>query len=262
MQVTSTTQTQSTATSSTAPTTNALAPDENQFLKLFMAQMENQDPLNPQDGSAMVAQLAQFSTLEQATETNTHLTDLVTGETSSANASLAGLVGRDCNAVAGSFTLNRTGSETAIPPIELSSASAMNGATVQISDSNGKVLQTLAVPNGATQAQIQWNGLAADGSTVPNGSYTISVTPGTTAGSISSQWQGRVDSVEMSNGTTSLRMGGVLVSPNTIQTIGMTDPLTAATAAAAATKTTTTGAAAAASPQITTATLANPGATL
>ncbi|MCX6896989.1 MAG: hypothetical protein NTZ16_16185 [Verrucomicrobia bacterium] len=35
------------------------------FLNLLVAQLKNQDPLNPQDGSQFVAQLAQFSQLEQ-----------------------------------------------------------------------------------------------------------------------------------------------------------------------------------------------------
>ena len=59
-----------TATASGDPTTavksgvDALA-NENTFLKLFIAQLKNQDPLNPQDGTQFVAQLAQFSNLEQ-----------------------------------------------------------------------------------------------------------------------------------------------------------------------------------------------------
>ena len=36
------------------------------FLQLLVAQLKNQDPLKPQDGSAFVAQLAQFSALEQS----------------------------------------------------------------------------------------------------------------------------------------------------------------------------------------------------
>ena len=44
--------------------TDALA-NEQTFLKLFVAQLKNQDPLQPQDGAQFVAQLAQFSSLEQ-----------------------------------------------------------------------------------------------------------------------------------------------------------------------------------------------------
>src|SRR5260370_36314370 len=39
--------------------------NEQTFLKLFVAQLKNQDPLNPQDGTQFVAQLAQFSQVEQ-----------------------------------------------------------------------------------------------------------------------------------------------------------------------------------------------------
>jgi flagellar basal-body rod modification protein FlgD len=39
--------------------------DKNTFLTLLVAQIKNQDPLNPADGTEFVAQLAQFSQLEQ-----------------------------------------------------------------------------------------------------------------------------------------------------------------------------------------------------
>jgi flagellar basal-body rod modification protein FlgD len=39
--------------------------DENTFLTLLVAQLKNQDPLSPQDGTQFVSQLAQFSQLEQ-----------------------------------------------------------------------------------------------------------------------------------------------------------------------------------------------------
>ena len=47
----------------TLPTTNGMGRDE--FLKMLVAQLKNQDPLNPMDGKDMAAQLAQFSTVEQ-----------------------------------------------------------------------------------------------------------------------------------------------------------------------------------------------------
>ena len=38
---------------------------EQTFLQLLVAQLQNQDPMQPQDGAQLVAQLAQFSSLEQ-----------------------------------------------------------------------------------------------------------------------------------------------------------------------------------------------------
>ncbi len=48
----------------TAPPADGLA-SESTFLKLLVTQLKNQDPQNPQDGTQFVAQLAQFSGLEQ-----------------------------------------------------------------------------------------------------------------------------------------------------------------------------------------------------
>jgi flagellar basal-body rod modification protein FlgD len=62
-----------------ASTTRAVGGDlgKDAFLRILLAQMRNQDPLNPTDGAAMVAQLAQFSTLEQMQNLNEKLDSLV-----------------------------------------------------------------------------------------------------------------------------------------------------------------------------------------
>lgn len=72
----------STGTSSTSSTNGSTTPaaqpggamGKDQFMKLLIAQMQNQDPTNPMDGSQMAAQLAQFSSLEQLQNINTTLT--------------------------------------------------------------------------------------------------------------------------------------------------------------------------------------------
>jgi flagellar basal-body rod modification protein FlgD len=53
------------STSSSQSSTSSGVPTEQMFLQLLVAQMKNQDPLNPTDGTQFVAQLAQFSQLEQ-----------------------------------------------------------------------------------------------------------------------------------------------------------------------------------------------------
>jgi flagellar basal-body rod modification protein FlgD len=61
----------SATSASPAPQTTATRPGstlgKDDFLKLFVTQMENQDPMSPQDNSQFMAQMAQFSTLEQIT---------------------------------------------------------------------------------------------------------------------------------------------------------------------------------------------------
>ncbi|HEX4595258.1 MAG TPA: flagellar hook capping FlgD N-terminal domain-containing protein [Bryobacteraceae bacterium] len=72
-----------TATTPTPPSssTSPLAPDqlanESTFLKLLMAQVQNQDPMNPADSTQFVGQLVQFSQLEQLLGINQGVQTLV-----------------------------------------------------------------------------------------------------------------------------------------------------------------------------------------
>jgi flagellar basal-body rod modification protein FlgD len=68
-----------TAAAATAP---GAAPNTDMFLQLLVAQIKNQDPLNPTDGTQFVSQLAQFSELEQVIGIRDNLakiTNVVTG---------------------------------------------------------------------------------------------------------------------------------------------------------------------------------------
>lgn len=68
----------------TTTTTNGVqkGADRDTFLKLLVAQLKNQDPLAPQDGAAFVAQLAQFSSLDQLIGINQQLGDLLNNQSS------------------------------------------------------------------------------------------------------------------------------------------------------------------------------------
>lgn len=68
----STTSTTGTGGQTSGSNTNTAAPgtvNENMFLQLLVAQLQNQDPLNPPDGTQFVAELAQFQQLEQSINT-------------------------------------------------------------------------------------------------------------------------------------------------------------------------------------------------
>lgn len=49
---------------------------KDQFLKILIAQLKNQDPMNPMEDKEFIAQMAQFSTVEQLMNINTQVTSL------------------------------------------------------------------------------------------------------------------------------------------------------------------------------------------
>ena len=67
------TSTPSPAPAAAPATNNVPGADEQTFLQLLVTQLKNQDPTNPVDGTQFVAQLAQFSQLEQMINANTKL---------------------------------------------------------------------------------------------------------------------------------------------------------------------------------------------
>lgn len=65
-----------TAGASSTPTNPNGKLGKDQFLKLLVAQLKNQDPLNPSNGQEMAAQLAQFSSVEQLQNANDTLAQI------------------------------------------------------------------------------------------------------------------------------------------------------------------------------------------
>lgn len=205
----------------TSPTTagSGLRGTKDEFLRLFMAQLQHQDPFAPTSGADMVAQLATLSGVEQAKQTNDHLAELSASQASAASAGLSSLVGRQCNAVAGGFELDAEGG---VPPLAISSSGPMKGASIVIADASGKELRRIPIPDGATSTTVAWDGKDASGNPVKPGAYQLTVDRGKTATEISAQWQGRVDAVELTTSGPRLRMGGLLLTPADIRTIGAT----------------------------------------
>lgn len=191
---------------------------KDEFLRLFMAQLQHQDPFAPTSGADMVAQLAQLSSVEQAKQTNAMLADLTAAQNAVANANLASLVGRECNATADGFSIDATGGTP--PPLDITTSSPTKGASLVITDENGKEVRRIPIPDGTTATSIAWDGKTASGGALPAGSYKISVEAGTSTSTINASWSGRVDAVELTANGPRLRMGGILLVPGDIHTIG------------------------------------------
>ena len=87
---TTSTATSPAGTSATTSTAGSDTLDKNAFLQLMMAQLQNQDPLNPSDPTQYTSELAQFTTLEQETNIAQSASQTVSEQNTSTALSLLG----------------------------------------------------------------------------------------------------------------------------------------------------------------------------
>jgi len=198
--VNNTSSAQNTSALSNALGTNkAMGKDD--FLKLLVAQLKNQDPLAPQDNTQFVAQLAQFSSLEAAMGTNSRLDSLTAMNQGLANTEVVALVGKTAT-VKGSL-VTATGSGSAVP-VSFSLGSSTDSTNVSIQNSSGKVIRT--IPIGAHSAglvKVNWDGRDDAGNVMPAGTYAVSVQAKTKDGSavsVAQETTGQVKSVAFDKG--------------------------------------------------------------
>lgn len=187
------------ALSSALGTKSALGKDD--FLKLLVAQLKNQDPLAPQDNSQFVAQLAQFSSLEAAMGTNSRL-DTITGQNQGlANTQVVSLVGKIATVKGSLVTAPGSGSPV---PIGFTLSAASDTTNVSIQNSAGQVIRT--IPIGAHNAglvKMSWDGKDDHGNVMPAGTYAVSVQAKTKDGSavsVAQETSGLVKSVAFDKG--------------------------------------------------------------
>ncbi|MEZ4224501.1 MAG: flagellar hook capping FlgD N-terminal domain-containing protein [Polyangiaceae bacterium] len=161
-------------TSLTSGLTGNQAMGQDAFLKLLVAQLKHQDPLKPQDGSEFVAELAQFSSLEQTMGINERLDMLALQNRGLANTEVVALVGKKATVRGNLVTTDGTGVGV---PTAFNLASAAESVTVTIRDQAGQVVRTLEVgAKNAGNVQLMWDGRNDAGIVQPAGSYSVSVT--------------------------------------------------------------------------------------
>jgi len=201
--------------SSTSPTSSAVSQD--QFLKLLVAQLQHQDPLDPQKGADFVAQLAQFASLEQTAQTNDHLTAIQSGQDSSSRAGLFGMVGKTVTAAADTMTVGAQGATMPSMTAHLNGAAAKSKLVV--TDSAGNVVKSIDLgAHAAGDITIPMDPKFTMGA----GNYTVKVVATDASGAAvqgSASLSGLATAIEFQNGSTRIRIGGVTVTPASIQSI-------------------------------------------
>jgi flagellar basal-body rod modification protein FlgD len=162
-----------TAAASAAATNTAsiseTAMGKEDFLTLLVAQLQNQDPLNPSDPTEFTAQLAQFSSLEQLFTVNKNLTEMVA--TGNRNSSIYALEMIGQNAVLAGNKFEFKGGTTELG-FELKQAA--DEATLYVMDRNGVTVKTFE--DTALEAGhhfVEWDGTNDAGAVVDSGEYRL-----------------------------------------------------------------------------------------
>jgi flagellar basal-body rod modification protein FlgD len=149
---------------------------KNDFLKLLITQLRNQDPLNPMEGTEFAAQLAQFSSLEQMTNINTNLTSSLESTTiltqAISNALSTTMIGKEVKAAVSQITYGGSGEVR----LGYTLPSAAAKVVVRIQDATGSTVRTIAA-SGLTKGdnKYTWDGKNDSGTAVQAGQYRISV---------------------------------------------------------------------------------------
>jgi flagellar basal-body rod modification protein FlgD len=209
--------------SATGSATGNKALGKDAFLQLLVTQLKNQNPLEPQDNGAFVAQLAQFSSLEGITTLNNTVSGLASNYNSSQALQASSLVGRSVIAPGDKAVVDTTKSLSGTVVVPSSVASA----TLKITDAAGKTVRTIDLGSQkAGNASFIWDGKNDAGETVPAGTYTFGATSTIDGKSVAliTNLPATVNSVTISQtgGELMLNLAGLgSVALSKVQTIGM-----------------------------------------
>lgn len=153
---------------STAKTKTEATMGKDDFLKLLVAQLQNQDPLSPEDPTEFTAQLAQFSSLEQLTTLNESMNNFVTSNANSDRLSTLSTIGKDV-AYTGS-TFNYSGSSIELG-YNLDAKASSVSLLLQLNGSTVATLEGKDLTVG--NHYLVWDGSTSSGAQAASGKYTI-----------------------------------------------------------------------------------------
>lgn len=145
---------------STQATPQAPAADEvgrEDFLRMLIAQLEHQDPLDPQDATEFTAQLAQFSSLDQLVSMRTAIEGLATRQSQSDALSAASLIGHEALVQGSRFDVGV--SPAPMPTLTLDLSGAADITSVEVLNASGQVVATAANVGSLPQGQhaLAWS---------------------------------------------------------------------------------------------------------
>ncbi len=143
---------------------------QSEFLDLMLAQLRNQDPLNPMEGDQFLGQLAQFATVNGVQSIETAVQGLSSSMGSARALQASSLVGRSVLIPSNAGVLSAQGELRG----EISAPPGTASVTLEVRGPSGELLNTIGLPvDGEGKATYRWDGTTFDGTRVPPGIYEL-----------------------------------------------------------------------------------------
>jgi|SRR5450631_217590 flagellar basal-body rod modification protein FlgD len=203
-------------TGTSAGTTGSAQNLASTFLTLLVAQLNNQDPLNPVDNSQLTTQMAQISTVTGINNLNTSVTNLMAQLQQSSAIQSAQLTGHAVMVAGSNLALNSgtaaSGAATLAAVGGYSLSGAAQNVSVTVSDSSGTAIRTIQLgPQAAGFQDFTWDGTTDAGATAAAGNYQFTVTATASTGAAVTaagyNLQPIVGAVPQPDGSTQLMLG-------------------------------------------------------
>jgi flagellar basal-body rod modification protein FlgD len=140
------------------------------FLRLLVSQLENQDPLNPSDPTEFTAQLAQYSSLEQLTNINKSMESINTLSEEFGRLSALSLIDRSMVINGNTFDFDGQNAD-----MGFSFQDSVESVTLYIRNENGQSVAQMKVNSPVSgENWVGWDGTDSNGRQAPSGKYTFS----------------------------------------------------------------------------------------
>lgn len=193
---------------------------KNEFLNLLVAQLNNQNPLEPQGNGEFIAQLAQFSSLEGIEKLNTSMESMLSSYQSSQALQASSLVGRKVIVPTEKAVVDTSESFKASLVLPVTS----NNVYVNVYDNAGTVVRRINMgEQAAGNVSFIWDGKDASGNLMPPGTYKFEAqaTYGSETKGLYTMLPANVDSVTLGGSELMLNLAGLGSVPlSQVQVIG------------------------------------------
>lgn len=166
-----------------------------EFLTLMTAQLKNQDPMKPLEGTEFISQLATFGTVSGVQEMKESMELLATSLRSTQTLNGSSMLGRDILVEADSLAYTQGGTVSG----ELDVPAGTTSLQIRITDSTGAVVREMTLDPAEGTRTFSWDGLKNNGTPAESDTYDIEAVANVAgrSGSLPLLLSGRVSSVSI-----------------------------------------------------------------